>query len=125
MFWNFSIDGVQEQVTLEQARQRFQSGLLKPDDQLWAPSATKLRGETVISYDAIVMFPRGHRTEYLGEGSPEAAARRMEQAQQRGGFDFGALNQAAGDCGRFAKQSHAIKPQQPGARIKFSEEDAI
>ena len=89
------------------------------------PERIKLRGETVISYDAIVMFPRGHRTECLGEGSPEAASRRMEQAQQRRGFDFGALNQAAGDCGRLAEQNHAIKPQQPGARIKFLEEDAI
>ena len=41
MTWNISTNGVQEQVSLNQARERFQSGRLKPDDLVFAPNTTK------------------------------------------------------------------------------------
>lgn len=89
-------------------------------EKIIANDKVEIRGDTVVSYLAHVMFPKGNRTECLGNGSATATSERLNKRFTWSDFDHLAQN-----CNSIREGHERIKPMAPGGRMVFSEEDSI
>lgn len=88
-------------------------------EKIIAEDKIEIRGDTVVTYQAFVMFPKGHRTECLGQGNDKATRERLEK-----NFNWNDFEHLSQNCNALLDQ-HALKPMEPGARKVYGEEDTI
>lgn len=88
-------------------------------EKIVADEKIEIRGDTVVTYQAFVMFPKGHRTECLGQGSDKATSERLNK-----NFNWNDFEHLSQNC-NFMLDQHSMKPMEPGTKKVYGDEDTI
>lgn len=89
-------------------------------EEIMVSDQFKLKGNTVVKYKFIAMFPVGYKTECLGSGSTGATQKRLKKS-----FNWSDWGHMTQKCSPYELRLSGVKPTAPGEKHTYTGDDEI